>query len=279
MILKATPTRVVRVRGIHIGAGHPLVLIAGPCVVESEDLTLRTAERLAGICRELGIPLIFKSSFDKANRTSTASFRGPGAEEGLRILARVRDLGLPVTSDVHEASQVPSASEVLDLIQIPAFLCRQTSLLEAAAASRLPVNVKKGQFLAPWDVDGIIGKVRGGENLLITERGTTFGYNNLVVDFRSFPMIRERGVPVVFDATHSLQLPGGLGHASGGLRQYVPNLARAAVACGIDALFMEVHPDPDHAPCDGPNMWPLDQLPELLRVLLAIRGAYGEAVA
>lgn len=267
-------TKTVKVNDINIGTGQPLVLIAGPCVIEGLEHTLKAAEELTRICSGIGMPLIFKSSFDKANRTSLDSYRGPGLEEGLKILAEVKkDLGVPVTSDVHDVMEVMQAADVLDLIQIPAFLCRQTSLLEAAAGTGLPVNVKKGQFLAPWDVKGIIGKVRAGENLLITERGSTFGYNNLVVDYRTFPIVRELGVPIVYDATHSLQIPGGLGERSGGMRQYIPHLCRGVVACGVDAIFMEVHPDPDSAPCDGPNMWPLDQLEGLLRSLLSIREA------
>ena len=261
----------VSVGNVSIG-GPDLVLIAGPCVVEDAGKTLDVAGRLAQICDRVGIPWIFKASFDKANRTSLGSFRGPGIEEGLDILASARmKSGVPVTSDVHTTDQVSRAAKVLDLLQIPAFLCRQTDLLSAAAATGKPVNVKKGQFLSPWDVKGIVGKVGDGGGLVVTERGTTFGYNNLVVDFRSFPVIRELGIPVVYDATHSLQLPGGLGSSSGGMREYIPYLCRAAVACGVDAVFMEVHPDPDRAPCDGPNMWPLDRLEDLLRQLLAIR--------
>jgi 2-dehydro-3-deoxyphosphooctonate aldolase (KDO 8-P synthase) len=261
----------VKVKNVEIGGGAHPVLIAGPCVIEDRESTVRAAEDLVGICSRLDIPFIFKASFDKANRTSLDSFRGPGLEEGLEVLAAVKkEVGVPVTSDVHEIGQVEVVAQVLDLIQIPAFLCRQTDLLIAAAGTGKPVNIKKGQFLAPWDVKGIVGKINGGNNLLITERGTTFGYNNLVVDFRAFPMIREMGIPVIYDATHSLQLPGGLGSSSGGLRQYVPHLCRAAVACGVDGLFMEVHPDPDRAPCDGPNMWPLDQLGGLLRQIINI---------
>lgn len=263
----------VKAGGLTIGGGELPVLIAGPCVIEDRDSTLRIAEVLAGICSRLGIPLIFKASFDKANRTSLTSYRGPGLEEGLEVLSAVgSETGVPVTSDVHDIGQVAAAAQVLDLIQIPAFLCRQTDIITAAADSGKPVNIKKGQFLAPWDVKGILGKAGTGGNLVITERGTTFGYNNLVVDFRTFPIIRELGIPVIYDATHSLQLPGGLGSTSGGLRQYVPNLCRAAVACGIDGLFMEVHPDPERAPCDGPNMWPLDQLEGLLKEVIAIHG-------
>jgi len=264
-------TRTVQVGDISIGGGSPLALIAGPCVIESAESSLLAARSLQQICDRVGIPFIFKSSFDKANRTSADSFRGPGIVEGVQILRTVqREVGVPVTSDVHDISQVDVLADVLDIFQIPAFLCRQTNLLSEVSRTGLPVNVKKGQFLAPWDVKGIIGKVRSGDNLVITERGTTFGYNNLVVDFRSFPVIRQLGVPVVYDATHSLQLPGGLGDSSGGMRQYIPHMCRAAVACGVDALFMEVHPDPDSAPCDGPNMWPLGDLEDLLRVLLAI---------
>jgi len=261
----------VMVGNVQVGAGAPPVLIAGPCVIENRDSTLKAAEALAGICLRLGVPFIFKASFDKANRTSLGSFRGPGLVEGIKVLEAVnKEIGVPVTSDVHDLHQVAEVGPILDLIQVPAFLCRQTDLLTAVANTGKPVNIKKGQFLAPWDVKGIAGKVNDGKNLLITERGTTFGYNNLVVDFRAFPMIRELGLPVIYDATHSLQLPGGLGSSSGGLRQYVPHLCRAAVACGVDGLFMEVHPDPDRAPCDGPNMWPLDQLSGLLKQVLSI---------
>jgi 2-dehydro-3-deoxyphosphooctonate aldolase (KDO 8-P synthase) len=270
-MMKGHTMEEVKVGSIRIG-GPDLVLIAGPCVVEGIDSTMDVALRLAEICGRVGIPWIFKASFDKANRTSAHSFRGPGLEEGLDVLASVKSkVGVPVTSDVHGPDQVLQASTILDLLQIPAFLCRQTDLLTAAADTGKPVNVKKGQFLSPWDVKGIVGKVRGGKGLIITERGTTFGYNNLVVDFRSFPVIRGFGVPVVYDATHSLQLPGGLGSSSGGMREYIPHLCRSAVACGVDAVFMEVHPDPDHAPCDGPNMWPLDQLENLLHQILAVR--------
>jgi 2-dehydro-3-deoxyphosphooctonate aldolase (KDO 8-P synthase) len=255
----------------------PLALIAGPCVIENLDSCLNAAESLVKICDRVGIDLIFKASYDKANRTSLDSYRGPGFTNGMEILARVKEkFGVPVISDIHWPDQAAEAVQVLDILQIPAFLCRQTDLLAAAAATGKPVNVKKGQFLSPWDVKGIAGKVNGGKDLVITERGTTFGYNNLVVDFRSFPVIRELGLPVVYDATHSLQLPGGQGSTSGGMRQYIPHLCRGAVACGIDGLFMEVHPDPDNAPCDGPNMWPMDQLEGLLKQLLAIREAAAE---
>ncbi len=269
-------------RTVTVGAGHPLALIAGPCVIESEAMTLEIARRLAGICDELGVPLVFKASFDKANRTSLSSFRGPGMERGLAVLARVRqEVGLPVLSDIHEPTQAQEAAAVLDCIQIPAFLCRQTDLLLAAARTGKPVNIKKGQFLAPWDMANAVAKVReaGGRELLLTERGSSFGYNNLVVDMRSLPALRDLGCPVVFDATHSVQLPGGSGTASSGQRQFVPHLARAAVAVGIDALFIEVHPRPDQALCDGPNSLPLDQVAPLLRSLLAIRRAVGDTMA
>lgn len=268
----------VRVGNVEMGGGLPPVLIAGPCVIEGRESTLAIARELKRICTGLNLPLIFKASFDKANRTSLGAFRGPGLKEGLEILDSVKkEAGIPVTSDIHSVEQLGDGAAVLDLIQIPAFLCRQTDLLTAAADTGLPVNIKKGQFLSPWDVKGIIGKVNDGRNVIITERGTTFGYNNLVVDFRAFPVVRELGVPVIYDATHSLQLPGGLGSSSGGMRQYVPHLCRAAVACGVDGVFMEVHPDPDSAPCDGPNMWPLGQLEELLRQILTIhRGLWGE---
>jgi 2-dehydro-3-deoxyphosphooctonate aldolase (KDO 8-P synthase) len=274
--MKEFSVRSVAVGPVLIG-GPQLVLIAGPCVIEDAGKTMDVALRLAEICGRVGMPWIFKASYDKANRTSIGSFRGPGMREGLDILASVRmRTGAPVTSDVHTPAQVAESSEVLDLLQIPAFLCRQTDLLLAAAATGRPINVKKGQFLSPWDVKGIVGKVRNGDGLVVTERGTTFGYNNLVVDFRSFPVIRELGVPVVYDATHSLQLPGGFGSTSGGMREYIPYLCRSAAACGVDAVFMEVHPDPDRAPCDGPNMWPLDRLEGLLRQVLAVRRSLEE---
>ena len=238
-----------------IGCGKRAVF-AGPCVAESRDLCLRVAEYLAKICDKLDVQYIFKASFDKANRSSGESFRGPGIDAGLAMLSAVKDeFGLPVVTDVHESAQAARVAEVADFLQIPAFLCRQTDLLLACAATGRPVNVKKGQFLAPEDMAGVIGKLRaaGCNDILLTERGTTFGYHNLVVDMRSLAAMRALGVPVVFDATHSVQLPGGLGKASGGQRQYVPYLARAAAAVGIDALFLEVHPDPDHALSDGPN--------------------------
>jgi 2-dehydro-3-deoxyphosphooctonate aldolase (KDO 8-P synthase) len=268
----------VAIDGLVLGQGHPLVLIAGPCVVENEALCLRVAERLQIITSSLDIPYVFKSSYDKANRTSGASFRGLGMEEGLRILEKVREeIGVPVLSDVHSIEDVHAASEVLDVLQIPAFLCRQTDLVIAAARTGKVVNVKKGQFLAPWDMKHVVDKAvsTGNHRLLLTERGSCFGYNNLVTDFRSLPIMRQWGYPVIFDATHSVQLPGGAGHASSGQREFVAPLARAAVAVGCDGLFMEVHPDPDRAPSDGPNMVPLDQVDGLLRELLRIREAVG----
>ena len=261
-------TRKLVIGKVTIGGDAPFALIAGPCVIESEESTLETAGRLKEIAADLGIALIFKSSYDKANRSSVASFRGPGIIEGLRILARVkRELGLPVLSDVHRFEEIAPAGEVLDVIQIPAFLSRQTDLLIAAAKTGKVVNIKKGQFLAPWDIKNAIGKVEstGNTNILITERGVSFGYNNLVVDMRALPILRGYGYPVVFDATHSVQIPGGAGTASSGDRQFVAPLTRAAVAAGVDALFMEVHACPDKALCDGPNMLSLDELPSLLR--------------
>lgn len=249
------------------------LIIAGPCVIESEDVVFETAHRLRDLAIELGLPLVFKSSFDKANRTSVASFRGPGIEKGLRVLADVRSrYGLPVISDVHAVDEIAPAADMLDMLQLPAFLCRQTDLIVAAARTGKPVNVKKGQFLAPWDVINIIEKFHstGNKNILLTERGTSFGYNNLVVDFRAFPIMRSFGVPVVFDVTHSLQLPGGQGACSGGQREFAGPLLKAAVAAGIDGIFMEVHPDPDRALCDGPNMIPLDQVRSLLMAVAAL---------
>jgi 2-dehydro-3-deoxyphosphooctonate aldolase (KDO 8-P synthase) len=258
---------------VKIGGGRPLVLMAGPCVIESESATLRHAERLMAICNGLSIPLVFKASYDKANRTSINSFRGPGMREGLKILAKVKDsLGLPVVSDIHSIEQIPAAAEVLDILQIPAFLCRQTDLVVAAAQSGRVINIKKGQFLAPWDMKNVAGKAAaaGNDNVILTERGASFGYNNLVVDMRSFPVMRATGFPVVFDATHSVQLPGGQGESSGGQREFVEYLSRAAVATGIDGIFMEVHEDPEKALCDGPNSIPLNDLPALLKTLKAL---------
>ena len=244
----------------------PFVL-AGPCVIENREITLATASALAAVAARLGLPLVFKSSFDKANRTSVTSFRGPGLDEGLSILAEVkRETGLPVVTDIHHPEQAAPVAEVADVLQIPAFLCRQTDLLVAAAATGRVVNIKKGQFLAPWDMKNAVDKVRasGNDNVWLTERGSTFGYNNLVVDMRSITEMKKFDVPVVFDATHSVQIPGGLGEASGGQREYVPVLASAAVAAGADGVFMETHPDPDKALCDGPNSLPLNRVEGLL---------------
>lgn len=266
-------TKELTIGSVKMGGGRPLVLIAGPCVIESEESSLRHAERLMTICNGLGIPLIFKSSYDKANRTSIHAFRGPGIDEGLRILAKVKDrLGIPVLSDIHSIEQVAPAAQVLDVLQIPAFLCRQTDLVIAAAKTGKVINVKKGQFLAPWDMRNVVGKVvgSGNENIILTERGASFGYNNLVVDMRSFPVLRSYGYPVVFDATHSVQLPGGQGDSSGGQREFVETLSRSAVAAGIDGIFMEVHEDPAAALCDGPNSIPLSELPALLKRLQAL---------
>ena len=249
------------------GKNRP-VIIAGPCVIENEDITFHTAERLKEICASAGLPLIFKSSFDKANRSSISSYRGPGIDKGLRILSDIRSsLGVPVISDVHSVEEITPAAGVLDALQIPAFLCRQTDLILAASKTGKTVNIKKGQFLAPWDMKNIIDKFisTGNTKLMLTERGSSFGYNNLVVDFRAFPIMRAFGYPVIFDVTHSLQLPGGQGTCSGGQREYAVPLARAAVAAGVDGLFMEVHPEPEKALCDGPNMIRLDELPGLLK--------------
>jgi len=265
--------REVKVGEIRIGRGQPLVLIAGPCVIESEEMTFRTAESLGEMSVELGMPLIFKSSFDKANRSALSSFRGPGIKKGLKVLGDVKKrFSLPVTSDVHAVDQVEPAAEILDLLQIPALLCRQTDLISAASKTGKPVNVKKGQFLSPWEVKNIIEKFvsTGNLNLLITERGSSFGYHNLVVDVRGFPVIRSLGTPVIFDVTHSLQLPGGEGSHSGGQREFAAPLMRAAVGAGVDGLFMEVHPEPDRALCDGPNMIALSELKELLKQAKAI---------
>lgn len=261
------------VGGVEIGGGAPLALIAGPCVIEDEALTMTIAADLQAITEKLGIPLIFKASYDKANRTSVDSYRGPGLTRGLEVLQKVRrTFSIPVLSDVHRFEEIAPAADVLDVLQVPAFLCRQTDFVTEIARRAKAVNIKKGQFLAPWDIVHILSKLEqaGNENILLTERGVSFGYNNLVVDFRSFPILRGTGYPVVFDATHSVQLPGAAGKASGGDRNMVPCLARAAVAAGIDALFFEVHPDPDRALCDGPNSLVLDSLPGLLATLMKI---------
>jgi 2-dehydro-3-deoxyphosphooctonate aldolase (KDO 8-P synthase) len=251
----------------------PLVLIAGPCVIESRDQTLEAAAALAELCAGLGLPLVFKSSFDKANRTSGTGFRGPGLAAGLEILALVRErLGLPVLTDIHTPPQAVLVAQVADMLQTPAFLCRQTDLIAAAAATGRPVNIKKGQFLAPWDMEHILAKARatGNDRIALCERGTSFGYGNLVVDMRSLEIMKRTGAPVVFDATHSVQLPGAAGGASGGQREFVGTLARAAVAVGVAAVFLEVHPDPDAAPCDGPNMLSIASLPPVLARLMAL---------
>ncbi len=272
----------VTVGGIAIGRGHPLALIGGPCAIENERHALMTAERLARIATDHGTPFIYKSSYDKANRSSIASYRGPGLKEGLRILRVVRErVGIPVLSDVHDVSEVAAAAEVLDVLQIPAFLCRQTDLVLACARTGKPVNVKKGQFLAPRDMKNVVEKIHstGNAQILLTERGTSFGYNNLVVDMRGLSDMRGLGYPVIFDATHSVQLPGAAGDRSGGERTYVPGLARAAVAVGVDGLFMEMHENPDRTMedgrplSDGPNMLRIDDLPSLLDQLAAIRAA------
>lgn len=268
------PENPATIGNLRCGRGQPLLVIAGPCVIENEDLTLRIAARLKQIADELSLPLMFKASFDKANRTSVAAYRGPGLEPGLAILRRVKDsTGLPLTTDIHEPCQAAPVAEVCDLLQIPAFLARQTDLLTAAAATGRPVHVKKGQFLAPWDMKNVVGKLESGgcRHILLGERGTFFGYGRLVNDMRSIPQMQALGVPVIFDATHSVQEPGGLGAATGGNRAMVEPLARAAVALGVDGLFCETHPDPDAAPSDGSNMIPLDQFAGLLRRLLAIR--------
>jgi 2-dehydro-3-deoxyphosphooctonate aldolase (KDO 8-P synthase) len=260
----------VRLCGFDAGLEHPFFLIAGPCVIESEQLAIDTATRLRDICGRLQIPFIYKSSFDKANRTSGESFRGPGVDEGLRILAEVRkQVGVPVLTDVHEDTDIQAVSEVVDVLQTPAFLCRQTNFIHRVASAGLPVNVKKGQVLSPWEMKNVVAKARaaGNEQIMVCERGASFGYNNLVSDMRSLAVMRETGCPVVFDATHSVQLPGGQGSASGGQREFVPVLARAAIAVGVAGLFMETHPDPDRALSDGPNAWPLGQIEALLATL------------
>lgn len=274
-----TKTRPVKIAGITIGGGAPLALIGGPCAIENEKHAVMMAERLKRATEDARVPFVYKSSYDKANRSSIQSYRGPGLKEGLRILRRVKEAtGLPLLSDVHDVSEVGPAADVLDVLQIPAFLCRQTDLIVACAKTGRPVNVKKGQFLAPRDMANVVDKIRsaGSEAILLTERGTSFGYNNLVVDFRGLPLMRALGYPVIFDATHSVQLPGGAGDRSGGERQYVRALARGAVAVGVDGLFMEIHEDPDRTLpdgrplSDGPNMLRLDDLPRLLDEIAAI---------
>ena len=280
------PTREVTIsRDVTIGGRRPLALIGGPCAIENEKHALMTAERLVAIAAERKVPFIYKSSYDKANRSSVRSYRGPGLVDGLRILKKVRDaVGVPVLSDIHQVSEVAPAAEVLDVLQIPAFLCRQTDLVLAVAQTGKPINVKKGQFVAPGDMKNVVDKIlsKGNESIVLTERGTSFGYHNLVVDMRGLADMRDLGYPVVFDATHSVQLPGGAGDRSGGERKYVPALARAAVAFGVDALFMEMHEDPDRTLADGrplsdgPNMLRIDDLPRLLDELLTIHRVHAE---
>jgi 2-dehydro-3-deoxyphosphooctonate aldolase (KDO 8-P synthase) len=259
--------------GFEVGLDQPLFLIAGPCVIESETLALETAGTLKETTARLGIPFIYKSSFDKANRSSTESYRGPGLEEGLRILSNVREqIGVPVLTDVHEDTPVEQVAEMVDVLQTPAFLCRQTNFIQTVAATGKPVNIKKGQFLAPWEMVNVVAKARatGNDRVMVCERGVSFGYNNLVSDMRSLAVMRQTGCPVVYDATHSVQLPGGQGSRSGGQRNMVPVLARAAVAAGVAGLFMETHPEPDRALSDGPNSWPLERMEELLTILTEI---------
>jgi 2-dehydro-3-deoxyphosphooctonate aldolase (KDO 8-P synthase) len=275
-----TAREVVKVGPVACGPGLPLLWILGPCVIESREFTLKVAARVCEIGRELSIPIVFKASFDKANRSSGKTFRGPGLQEGLKILESVRrETGLPVTTDVHDESQVGAAGEVVDLIQIPAFLARQTDLVQAAGRTGKAVNVKKGQFMAPWDMANVVAKLAevGNSRLLLTERGTTFGYGQLVNDMRAIPWMQDLGKPVIFDGTHSVQQPGGRGDRSGGDRRMVPYLTRAAVAAGCDGVFLEAHPDPDRAPSDGPNMLPLADLPALIRCCLKIREAMTSA--
>ncbi|MBV6422510.1 MAG: 2-dehydro-3-deoxyphosphooctonate aldolase [Steroidobacteraceae bacterium] len=263
----------MKLAGAEIGAERPFFLIAGPCVVESAQLTFDVAGRLRDVTARLGIPFVFKASYDKANRSSRTSFRGPGIEAGLKVLADVkRQFGVPVLTDVHEDTPLAEVAAVVDVLQTPAFLVRQTNFIVNVASQGKPVNIKKGQFLSPWEMQNVVDKARstGNEEILVCERGFTFGYNNLVSDMRSLAVMRATGCPVVFDATHSVQLPGGKGSASGGQREFVPVLARAAVAAGVAGLFMETHPDPDKALSDGPNAWPLERMEPLLRTLLAL---------
>jgi len=260
----------VKLCGFEAGLDQPFFLIAGPCAIESEQLALDTAFQLKAITERLGIPFIYKSSFDKANRSSIDSFRGPGMEEGLRILQKVKEeVGVPVLTDVHEDTDIQAVAEVVDVLQTPAFLCRQTNYITRVASAGLPVNIKKGQFLSPWEMKNVSNKAKstGNEQIMVCERGASFGYNNLVSDMRSLAVMRDTGCPVVFDGTHSVQLPGGHGDSSGGQREFIPVLARAAVAVGISGLFMETHPDPANAKSDGPNAWPLDRMETLLKTL------------
>ncbi|MBU1181766.1 MAG: 3-deoxy-8-phosphooctulonate synthase [Proteobacteria bacterium] len=268
--------KTIKINNISVGGGSPLLIIAGPCVIEDKETTIYIARYLKELAQKLDVPLIFKASYDKANRTSINSFRGPGIINGLRILEQIKsELGLPILSDVHSINEIEDAAGILDIIQIPAFLSRQTDFILEIARTGKPVNIKKGQFLAPWDIRNVVEKITstGNNNILITERGTMYGYNNLVVDFRGIQIMQETGYPVIFDATHSIQLPGGGGNSSGGDRKFAPALAMAAVAAGADGIFMEVHPDPDRALCDGPNSLRLDSLNDLILKLKAIREA------
>ena len=276
MTTQSTAVRADFGKGVVCGDGQSLVVIAGPCVVESNDVAQEVASRMNDICKQLGIQYVFKASYDKANRTSLAGYRGPGRDDGLAVLSNIgTSLNIPVLTDVHETADAEVAARHVDVLQIPAFLCRQTDLLLAAAATGKAVNVKKGQFLAPWDMKNVVEKLRGGgaKNVTVTERGTSFGYNTLVVDYRGLPQLRSSTAPVIFDVTHSVQQPGGQGTSSGGQREFAGALARAAVAVGVDGLFLETHPDPDKAPSDGPNMIPLHRMEALLEQLLAIRQA------
>jgi 2-dehydro-3-deoxyphosphooctonate aldolase (KDO 8-P synthase) len=281
MVVEGEKTRVsnqVKIANVTVGGDGPLFLISGPCVIENREITFGVARFLKGLAQRLKIPVIFKSSYDKANRTSIDSFRGPGLDKGLEILAEVKTaIGLPVLSDIHRVSEIEKAAEILDIIQIPAFLSRQTDLITEAARTDLPINIKKGQFLSPWDMEQVVLKVLsvGNSRVLLTERGTSFGYNNLVVDMRSIFVMKNFGCPIVFDATHGVQLPGGRGTSSGGQREFVAPLARAAIAAGADGVFLEVHPDPDSALCDGPNSLPFEQVEPLVIMLKEIHRIAG----
>jgi 2-dehydro-3-deoxyphosphooctonate aldolase (KDO 8-P synthase) len=277
----ALKTREIQIGDLKLGGGNPLFLVAGPCVIESEEACFKCAKMVQQVAADAHVPLIFKASFDKANRSSIASYRGPGVKAGLQVLRAIKnELHLPLLTDIHCVSQAEPAAEVVDIIQIPALLCRQTDLLVTAGETGKPINVKKGQFMAPGDMHNIVGKIKSTDNedILLTERGTCFGYHYLINDMRSLPSMRQLGYPVIYDATHSVQLPSGLGNRSSGERYYVPALARAAVAAGIDGLFMEVHPDPDHALSDGPNMLRVEDLPPLLRLLKKVDEAVHEYV-
>ena len=276
MEFSAVPIEHPQVGSITVGKGQPLLLIGGPCALESKELARRVAGTMQEICGRLGLSYVFKASFDKANRTSLDSYRGPGLDDGLAILADIRqEMQVPVISDVHEVAQIQPCAEVLDIIQIPAFLCRQTDLLVAAAQSNKPINVKKGQFVSPWDMQNAVNKIRGagGTKTMLVERGASFGYNNLVVDMRALPVMRSFGCPVIYDATHSVQLPGGAGGSSSGQREFIAPLSQAAVAAGIDGLFMEIHPAPDQALCDGPNSIALSDIEAMLTKIVKIRAA------